>query len=190
MSFFQDYLDDLVFEKIAADDRFSSGALGVGGLGAAGLMGAGAYRAHRAQGQLGLMSEARGMKKKDFTGKAKKRGKKLRKAQKAYAKDFRSGRLHVGKPHKSMGRFGSDMLNTNLSSLSGYSARKGTRNAIDAAFEGKMGRKAFMKASKGIKKKEYARAMGRLGNTRLGLGIGAAGAAGLGGYGAYRAYQG
>jgi hypothetical protein len=188
MSFFQDYLDDLVFEKIAADDRFSSGALGVGGLGAAGLMGAGAYRAHKAHGQLGLMAEARGMKKKDFSG--KKRAKKLKSAQKALAKEYRSGRLNVGKPHKSMGRFGSMLMNSNIGTVSGYSARRGTRDAINSAFKGKMGRKAFMKASKGIKNKQYGRAMSRLGHTRLGLGLGAAGAAGLGGYGAYKAYKG
>ena len=188
MSFFQDYLDDLVFEKIAADDRFSSGALGVGGLGAAGLMGAGAYRAHQAKGQLGLMSEMRGLKKKDFSG--KKRAKKLKKAQKSLAKAYSKGRISVNKPHKGMGRFGSNLLGENVGAISGYSAKKGTRSAIAKAYGGKTSRKGMLRAANSMKKKDIARAMGRLGNTRLGLGLGAAGAAGLGGYGAYRAYQG
>lgn len=206
MSFFQDYLDDLVFEKIAADDsnRYLGGAVAAGGLGAAGLAGYGAHRAHRAMGQLGVLNEARGLKLKasklkDPAKAAKqnaKRTKRYNKAIKSLRKEYMAGSMgpKPKKDYKSYRRLGDQMVGE----MSVFGNKKAYKNKglLDNAFgrvslgKKKMRDANFLRDSKLYNKKEYRRAMQGLGRTRLGLGIGAAGAAGVGGYGAYKAYNG
>jgi hypothetical protein len=175
MSFFQEYLDELVFEKIAEDtgDRIARGALGAGALAGAGGLGYGALQAHRYHG---VLDSTRRLQKGIAGGMSAKR------------QQYHANRISENLANMAGGKYKKGKVKHGVPNLGKFkSPKKGLFNAMR---QGSGLGMATGIASKGNGKmysmKDQLR---RASRTRLGLGLAAAGSAGLGGYNVYKAIR-